>query len=629
MANPVDLLFQQPATGGAVADLLFGDIDGGGIPTVEVELTGTLPGLTMLAAVATVTEAAVTGAFPALTCLAVATYISSTARPTVGQVASSWQIAAPLEGGVQQPMQQAAALPGTVHALWQQAAGLQATCTTLHQQVLRRHGLRVQRFQDAVAVARPGTLQRFQDGLRTVRLARYAAFQEARRAHGAATAVPWQDGLRDRRTQRVSRWQDARPSGGRYTGSMSAADKLAASWASDWQNAIPPAPGMSAGPQPPVADPCYLPPVATAVHLLFRRGHGTPALLFFCDRHPPAPPGATVVVPVRSVYMTFNQVSLRRVAGDVEIPAVSLGLRLDRSSWTWSFNATVPREAQALLADVIEGEPVELEATINGAAYRLVAEGMKRDREFPTTRLQVQGRGLAALLDIEGASINFANTEARTAQQLMGDVLQVNGVGIGWDIDWQLTDWLVPAGAWAHQGSYISALTAIAGAVGGYLQPHPTEAIFRVLHRYPVAPWDWADMTPDFELPAPVTTREGFQWASKPRYNRVFVRGEGVGVLGQVTRAGTAGDVLAPMVTDALITHADAARQRGLAVLGDTGPQALVTLRLPVLAETGLILPGATVRYVGDGTVVGIVDSLDLDWSRPTLRQNLGIETHV
>ena len=38
-----------------------------------------------------------------------------------------------------------------------------------------------------------------------------------------------------------------------------------------------------------------------------------------------------------------------------------------------------------------------------------------------------------------------------------------------------------------------------------------------------------------------------------------------------MTRAGTAGDVLAPMVVDALITQAAAARQRGIAVLADTG----------------------------------------------------------
>ena len=83
------------------------------------------------------------------------------------------------------------------------------------------------------------------------------------------------------------------------------------------------------------------------------------------------------------------------------------------------------------------------------------------------------------------------------------------------------------------------------------------------------------------------------------------------------------------VITDPLITHVDAARQRAAAVLADTGPQATVSLRLPVLAATGLIQPGKFVRYL-DGAVtrVGIVRGTALDWQRPTLRQTLTVETH-
>jgi hypothetical protein len=83
------------------------------------------------------------------------------------------------------------------------------------------------------------------------------------------------------------------------------------------------------------------------------------------------------------------------------------------------------------------------------------------------------------------------------------------------------------------------------------------------------------------------------------------------------------------MVTDALITHADAARQRGLAVLSDTGTQAHISLRLPVLDETGVIPPGALVRYVdGATTHLGLVRGTSLEWGAPKLRQTLTVETH-
>ena len=101
-------------------------------------------------------------------------------------------------------------------------------------------------------------------------------------------------------------------------------------------------------------------------------------------------------------------------------------------------------------------------------------------------------------------------------------------------------------------------------------------------------------------------------------------------MLGQVTRSGTAGDLLAPMVTDPLITHADAARQRGIAELSDTGRIAMVTLRLPVLAETGVIKPGKFVHYKeGGNTHVGMTRSVAVDVNMPTIYQTLTVETHL
>jgi hypothetical protein len=83
-------------------------------------------------------------------------------------------------------------------------------------------------------------------------------------------------------------------------------------------------------------------------------------------------------------------------------------------------------------------------------------------------------------------------------------------------------------------------------------------------------------------------------------------------------------------VVDPLITHADAVRQRGRAVISDTGRIANVTLRLPVLSETGIIRPGTMVEYT-DGPVErkGLTRSVALDVSMPTIYQTIEVETHV
>jgi hypothetical protein len=84
------------------------------------------------------------------------------------------------------------------------------------------------------------------------------------------------------------------------------------------------------------------------------------------------------------------------------------------------------------------------------------------------------------------------------------------------------------------------------------------------------------------------------------------------------------------MVVDALITEAVAARQRGTAILADTGQQFEVGLRLPVLPETGIVEPGTFVEYQ-DGSVarLGIVRSTRVEASFPEVWQTLGVECHA
>lgn len=395
-----------------------------------------------------------------------------------------------------------------------------------------------------------------------------------------------------------------------------------------WETGRPVPPGREVWPKPvapvlPRVPSTHLvfacPPWAGgAVHLVFGR---------VCAK--PAPTG---FVPVRKVYMVFNDVSLRRVDGNIALPTDSIALNLDADSWAWGFSASLPGSALANLEPASSGAPVELEAVVNGVAFRVLVESLSRERSFGRSDIKVQGRGKTALLDGPYAPVlSFGNTTNRTAQQLMADVLSINGEPMDWAVDWNITDWLVPADVFAHQGSHISALNAIAGAAGAYIQPHASLQSLSVLARYPFAPWEWvAEVVPDFELPADVTTREGIQWVERARYNRVFVSGQQQGVLGQITRTGTAGDLTAPMVTDALITHADAARQRGTAILSATGRQANITLNLPVLPETGIITPGKFVRYTDAGLdKLGLVRSVKVSAGFPDVFQTIGVESYA
>ena len=616
------LLFSAPAP--ASPHLVFGAESGAAIPGTSATIAARLGGVRASTRAAVVVRAQATARLGGVRVSMAATYDNRLTRYLQGQASAAQQVAQPQRQTLGDAWA-TSATQRTAHALpWTGAA------PDAH------HAAIPQAPADPRASAPAAPWQ----GAAGQQQGASAPHQRAD-AHQRLRAAPWQAGTgRHRqsaspaqagiahRQDRAATWQPARPAQRRHAGRSGASLRLAGipQILLRWQASRAAPPGLSSTPVIPPGEACYTP----SPHLLFGAlAPASPHLVFICERASPLVP-ALVTIPIRRAYVTINSIELRRVDGNIAIPAHTFGMSLDVDSWTWSWSATLPADTQASLQPATSGDPVEVEARINGVPYRLLVESVSRDRQFGQTRISVRGRGAAAVLDAPYAPVmNFGGAVDRTAQQLMGDALTVNGVSLGWDLDWQLTDWLVPAGAWSHQGSYLSAVKAIAEAAGGYLQPHATAPTLRILPRYPHAPWAWDTVTPDIELPASVMEVEGVEWVTKPAYERVYVSGVGQGVLGQVTRAGSAGALVAPMVTDALITHADAARQRGLAVLADTGRQAHVSLKLPVLPETGLILPGLFLRHTdGADSVLGLVRSTSVEWGRPKLRQALTLETH-
>lgn len=619
--TPVDLVFEQPSVSGA--DLLFGWTVAP--PAVEATFQGTLPPLSFAARAIPNAEFALIADFPALAMSAEGRYQSYAVRPTVGQTSADWQRATEFETGAQDRFETTVRDRRPGRTRWTVAEPRPTGIEARRAGRLIRFPIRSQIAHQEAGRASSGERRaRHGDAIR-LRAARTSSYEAAQRAEGLRREARHQDGLRDRRRQTAPGHAAARRHAEvRQFEAIQIAADLCRGLGSRWQNARVPPPGAHPGHPvtPPAPERCYTPSTALRfAALAAANGH----LLFVCKRHG-APPR---VVPVRRVYCVINDVTLHRVPDGAEVPAFSLSLSLEASSWTWGFEASLPATALPLVEP--EDGPVELLASVNGTEFRLLAEDISREREFGQAGIRVSGRGRNAVLAAPYAPVmNFSNAEVRTARQLMDDVLTVNGVPLGWTVDWGLTDWNVPAGAFAHQGTWIEALIAIANAAGGYLIPHPSALSLKVRPRYPVAPWEWGTVTPDVVLPAEAVSRESLRWQEKPAYNRVFVSGQEVGVLGQVTRAGTAGDVLAPMVVDPLITEAMAARQRGLAVLADTGRQIEVTLRLPVLPETGLIEPGAFVEYQdGSITRLGLVRATRVEAGLPEVWQTLGVQAYA
>ncbi|WP_157353864.1 hypothetical protein [Aromatoleum toluclasticum] len=348
------------------------------------------------------------------------------------------------------------------------------------------------------------------------------------------------------------------------------------------------------------------------------------------DGTPPTDPAGTVIVPVQEFYFVLNEFTLARADTAEPVEVSDFSASIDTDSWCWGWSATLSADQMDLVRSPTLGEHVELVASINGTPLRLVVERMGRDRRFANATLKISGRGRAAwLADPHSPVGSRYNTEARTAQQLLADALAVNGVSIGWSIDWRITDWLVPAGAWSHTGTYMDAATRISEAGGAYVQAHNTDQTLIVLPRYPAAPWSWGTLTPDIEIPEDVCEVESIEWQDKPDYNAIWVSGGTGGRRDRIRRTGFAADRPAPTIVDELATAPEMTRQRGTAALGDTGRQAHITLRLPVLPETGIIQPGKLVRYAENGNSrIGLSRSVQIEQRFPTLWQSIRLETH-
>lgn len=348
------------------------------------------------------------------------------------------------------------------------------------------------------------------------------------------------------------------------------------------------------------------------------------------DGTPPTDPAGTVIVPNLEYYLVINEFSLVRADTTEPVEVTDFSASIDADSWTWGWSASLHADLMPLVRSPALGEHVELIASINGSPLRLVVERMGRDRRFADARLKISGRGRAAWLsDPHSPIATRYNTQSRTAQQLLADALTINAVSIGWSIDWRITDWLVPAGAWSNTGTYIDAANRIAEAGGAYIQAHNTDQTLIVLPRYPIAPWNWGAATPDIQIPEAACEVEGIEWQDKPSYNAVWVSGGTGGRRDRIRRTGQAADRPAPTVVDDLATAPEMTRQRGTAVLGDTGRQAHITLRLPVLPETGIIQPGKLVRYTeGSNTHIGLSRSVQIEQRFPALWQTVRIETH-
>lgn len=622
------LVFTAPADGSG--RLVFGDSGAEVIPDAVFTVDGNLPGLGALTLRAG-SQLSIDAELPGLDGTVGLAWDANVSRGMRAEVQTCWQEAQPVAVGLAAAWQQAQPVRVGVATTWQQGQRVASAVATRWQESERMRAGAVSRWQGGVPV-RHAVVTGWQEGIR-LRTVVTAGWQQGIPRRGAVLSA-WQEAERLRAAV-SARWQQGAPVRRAVLGRWGVATPIRQVLRTHWQEGRRPSAGVSTVPPiEPSGEPCYDP--ATVGRLVFTDlALGDGKLVFVCQRPGQVLPPATVVILPRRSYILINSVEIRRAdaLGGDPLPAENFQMQLDRRSWSWSWSASFHASAREAVTPGLLTGPVELEVRVNGQPFRLMSEVVGRSRRLPEHLVAARGRGKAAVLDAPHAAVQtFGSALDRTAQQLMTEVLTVNGVGFGWSVDFQLTDWLVPGGVWMHQGTYISALADIAGSVGGYLQPHDTEPILRVLPSWPAPWWEWAGIAPDVELPAGVGEFEEVEIIDLPGYNRIFVSGQAGGIAADLTRDGTAGDVLKqPMAVHALITTIGAAKQRARAELSSSGRGLHHKLLMPIHPAAGVIKPGTILRFTDDENAIrlGLVRSTNVSEEFPVLTQNLEIESHA
>jgi hypothetical protein len=164
---------------------------------------------------------------------------------------------------------------------------------------------------------------------------------------------------------------------------------------------------------------------------------------------------------------------------------------------------------------------------------------------------------------------NYTNTVPKTLAGLMADIVK----DTGWTIDSNnIVDYAVPALAFSYNNKTpAEALKMCAEAIGAMLKVNDGTKVIEIIPKWPVMPWDTETAVCDVIINDSVILQHDTNKIIQNTSNVIMVRGEQQGGQYKISQNGTLADLYASDVIDPLITHNQAAVQRGSCEIANTG----------------------------------------------------------
>ncbi|MDH1690804.1 hypothetical protein [Acinetobacter junii] len=332
------------------------------------------------------------------------------------------------------------------------------------------------------------------------------------------------------------------------------------------------------------------------------------------------------IAPVDWWYIV-NEIKVTRLDNGQEIQIYSGDYSTDRSSWSWSYNLSIPFYEKSK-TEPINGQPVILKIMINGNEHRMLLENISRSRQFGKDVYKLSGRSPTALLDAPySPTRSFTQENERSSVQLVqAELDRVNSDIV---LNWDLIDalgWILPPESLSYSNlTPISAIKLIVDAAGGFIYSEPASNTLTIKPRYKKTWWDSIAIDEyDRVIPESIVTDQSTDYQPYPDYNGVFLTNDRTGDTGQIKRIGTAGDVLQESINSPLLTSTTVMHSKGREVLAKAGLVENHSLLMPITQEIGLCLPGELVAFNGDWW--GIVDGVRGSFTHKLVNQTVSIE---
>ena len=326
-------------------------------------------------------------------------------------------------------------------------------------------------------------------------------------------------------------------------------------------------------------------------------------------------------------WYIVNEIKVTRLDNGQEIQIYSGDYSTDRSSWSWSYNLSIPFYEKSK-TEPINGQPVILKIMINGNEHRMLLENISRSRQFGKETYKLSGRSPTALLDAPySPTRSFTQENERSSVQLVqAELDRVNSDIV---LNWELIDalgWILPPESLSYSNlTPIAAIKLIVEAAGGFIYSEPASNTLTIKARYKKTWWDAIAIDEyDRVIPESIVTDQSTNYEPYPDYNGVFLTNDRNGDTGQVKRIGTAGDVLQESINSPLLTSTTVMHSKGREVLAKAGLVENHSLLMPITQEIGMCLPGELVAFNGDWW--GIVDGVSGSFTHKLVNQTVSIE---